>query len=54
MSVDVVLRGSGLHTAWYQVAMVSSVVRLIDWIVVSATKPIRHAIILSGSVQFSV
>jgi hypothetical protein len=52
--VDVVLGGFGALTAWYQAAMVSSVVRFMDWIVVSATKPIRHAMTLSGSVQFSV
>jgi len=33
---------------------VSSVARLMDWMPVSATKPIRHSTTLSGSVQFSV
>lgn len=46
-------RGLVLLTEWYQLEIVSSVARLIDWIVVSATKPMRHSTGLSASVQFS-
>jgi hypothetical protein len=42
-----------LLTAKYQFAIVSSVARFIDWIVVSATNPMRHSTMLSGSVHCS-